>query len=263
MQPRPLQPRRSRRASTTTHLVLVAVLAVLALIAPSPVAANEDGVGDGPIVGTDGRLLRVSVEVEPGLELVGPPAADVVFDILSDGRSWIGAGDVRFQIVDGSENVSTADVDIRVRIAPPAVVDQRCRPLRTGGQLSCRNGRSLNLNADRWNGATSFWSAGLDVYRAYLINHEVGHYLGYGHRNCPGAGQPAPVMQQQTKSLQGCVENGWPYPDNEARTIVAPGLSGTDRQPFRLAADQRDTVERIVAMLTAAVRSVGPTGLTD
>ncbi len=163
---------------------------------------------DGQIAGTDGRLFTVSVEIEPGLSLVGDPAAAVVFDILSDRRSWIGAGDVRFQIIDST------DADIRVRIASPSTVDQRCLPLRTVGRLSCRNGRSLNINADRWNGATEFWTTGLEVYRAYLINHEVGHYLGYGHVNCTGVGQRAPVMQQQTKSLQGCVENGWPYPDN-------------------------------------------------
>lgn len=196
------------------------------------------------IAGTDGRLLTVSVEIEPGLSIVGEPVADVVFDILSDRRSWIGAGTVRFQIIDST------DADIRVRIASPATVDQRCLPLRTVGRLSCRNGRSLNINADRWNGATEFWSAGLDVYRAYLINHEVGHYLGNGHVNCPGVGQPAPVMQQQTKSLQGCVENGWPYPDNPpgplpSAYVVAGG------EPQSLTAEIQALVKRMVGALRA------------
>jgi hypothetical protein len=78
---------------------------------------------------------------------------------------------------------------------------------------SCRAGRYVIINQDRWMGATSSWnSAGgsLRDYRHMVVNHETGHWLGHDHQSCGGAGQPAPVMQQQSISLQGCSFNPWP-----------------------------------------------------
>ncbi|MGH7196527.1 MAG: DUF3152 domain-containing protein [Candidatus Saccharimonadales bacterium] len=78
---------------------------------------------------------------------------------------------------------------------------------------SCRVGRYVIINQDRWQTATPSWNSGggsLRDYRHMVVNHEVGHWLGHGHEKCSGAGQPAAVMQQQSIDLQGCVFNAWP-----------------------------------------------------
>ena len=78
---------------------------------------------------------------------------------------------------------------------------------------SCRVGRFVVINQDRWKFASPAWNqarAGLRNYRHLVVNHETGHWLGHGHAGCPGPGQPAPVMMQQSKGLDGCRFNPWP-----------------------------------------------------
>jgi hypothetical protein len=78
---------------------------------------------------------------------------------------------------------------------------------------SCTVYPNVILNFDRWQNGSPAWNAsgsGLDDYRTMVINHETGHWFGFGHRFCQGAGLAAPVMQQQSISLQGCAPNPWP-----------------------------------------------------
>jgi hypothetical protein len=78
---------------------------------------------------------------------------------------------------------------------------------------SCRVGRNVIINEARFLGATTAWNqngGSLRDYQHMVVNHETGHWLGFGHINCPGGGQLAPVMQQQSKDLQGCRPNPWP-----------------------------------------------------
>jgi hypothetical protein len=78
---------------------------------------------------------------------------------------------------------------------------------------SCRSGDNVVFNYDRWSTTSPAWQefgGTLEDYRSMLINHETGHRLGFAHRHCGGAGQLAPVMQQQSIDLEGCKFNPWP-----------------------------------------------------
>jgi hypothetical protein len=78
---------------------------------------------------------------------------------------------------------------------------------------SCRVGPNVVINYDRWQHASPAWNSfggTMNDYRHMVINHETGHWLGFSHAQCPGAGQQAPVMQQQSIDLQGCKFNPWP-----------------------------------------------------
>jgi hypothetical protein len=150
-----------------------------------------------------GTPLRYRLEVEAGLPLDGAAIATQVHRILTDSRGW--------QPIEGVAFARTAGpADFRLIIASPDLTDRLCYPLDTIGQLSCRNGDKVVLNARRWATAVPWYAGDMEAYRAYLVNHEVGHRLGHGHKPCPAAGAPAPVMVQQSKSLYGCKANPWP-----------------------------------------------------
>ncbi len=165
--------------------------------------------GAGPVIGSAGRLATYSVEFEPAVaERTDPDVwVETVIATLADPRSWTGTGQRRLQRVDRSP-------DVRVVLARPSTVDRECRKagLQTGGVYSCWNGSVAIVNLDRWIDGVAHVS-NQDTYRAYVINHEVGHGLGNGHVSCRGSGL-APVMAQQSKraGLGACQPNGWPYP---------------------------------------------------
>ena len=149
------------------------------------------------------RCWAYRVDVERGLPIEPLVFAGAVHETLTDPRGWGGRGHA-FRRVDG------AAYDFRVVLASPDLTDLLCAPMQTDGQVSCRNGDDVVLNALRWFTGAESHGADLASYRHYLVNHEVGHRLGHRHASCPGAGSLAPVMMQQTLGLGGCRPNPWP-----------------------------------------------------
>jgi hypothetical protein len=158
---------------------------------------------------TTSGAIRVRIELEAGLAIDGGCFADEVMRILNDPRGWGNVDDVSFRQIDDS------GYDLRLILASPERTDALCSPARTAGRFSCRKQSSVILNLMRWETGTDEYSDDLSTYRTYLVNHEVGHFLGRGHLGCPGPGELAPVMMQQTKGLGECAPNGWPTKDED------------------------------------------------
>lgn len=164
----------------------------------------------GPVAAT-GRPVRYSVELEGGLPVQGADVARTVMTVLTDPRGWQAKDGVRFVPVSPAELARGAGVDIRVTLASPSLTARLCAPLDvTLQQVSCWNGSRSVLNLTRWMLGSSTYGGDLAAYRVYLVSHEVGHGLGHDHVHCPAPGRPAPVMVQQTKSLEGCTAQPWP-----------------------------------------------------
>jgi hypothetical protein len=158
--------------------------------------------GSSGVIGS-GAPRRFLVEVEQGLGIDGRAFAASVVHILADRRSWRGTG-VALRRVD------RGPVSFRVALAGPRTADRLCAPLRTNGRFSCfLRGRAV-LNLRRWRHGAGPYGRNRARYRAYMVNHEVGHALGHGHQGCAEAGRRAPVMMQQTKGTAPCKPNPWP-----------------------------------------------------
>lgn len=139
--------------------------------------------------------------------------ANTVFSTLNDPRGWPRAGAV-FQENEGAD--PNTDPNACSMTLTLAAADQMTSfSTECSDEYSCRVGSDVIINIDRWNNATESWlNAGgtVERYRTMVINHEVGHRLGHldNELTCPAVNQPAPLMQQQSMDLLGCVPNEWP-----------------------------------------------------
>ncbi|WP_406383185.1 DUF3152 domain-containing protein [Streptomyces sp. NBC_01618] len=164
-----------------------------------------------------GKAYRV--EVEDGSGVDPDRAAAEIARVLASPRGWSHHGERTFrQVADGPAGLV-------IRIATPGTTDAVCERsgLDTHGVVNCRVGTDVMVNLKRWQQGSPEFHGPLADYRALIINHEVGHWLGHGHETCPGRGRPAPAMMQQIYGLKGCVSNAWPY-DAEGHYLGGPSV---------------------------------------
>ncbi|WP_436846417.1 DUF3152 domain-containing protein [Streptomyces griseorubiginosus] len=186
-----------------------------------PLSAKLDGSGRFEAVpGVDkapgkGQKYTYRVDVEQGLGLDGALFAEAVQKTLNDRRSWAHGGARTF------ERVYTGKPDFVITLASPGTTADWCAKSgldTTEDNVSCDSAATerVMINAYRWAQGSTTYGDRIHAYRQMLINHEVGHRLGYSHVTCDKNGELAPVMQQQTKFLDHdgihCRPNPWPYP---------------------------------------------------
>ncbi|QDO42387.1 DUF3152 domain-containing protein [Streptomyces sp. RLB3-17] len=162
-----------------------------------------------------GQKYTYRVDVEKGLGLDVALFAQAVQKTLNDKRSWAHNGARTF------ERISSGTPDFVITLASPGTTAEWCAKSgldTTEDNVSCDSASTerVMINAYRWAQGSKTYGDAIHPYRQMLINHEVGHRLGYGHVTCDKDGELAPVMQQQTKFLDHdgihCLANPWPYP---------------------------------------------------
>lgn len=152
----------------------------------------------------DESLINFALKIEPSIPIGPDCMGKLITSILNDPRGWNNITEKEFLLV------SEEDADFTFIFSSPDKTDELCAPLETNGIYSCRNEEEIIINYFRWeNGAIDFGND-MRTYRLYLINHETGHILGWGHTGCPKDGALAPVMMQQSKTTDGCTPYGWP-----------------------------------------------------
>jgi hypothetical protein len=195
--------------------------------------------GTTPKVGEGtAKTFTYTVEIENGIDTSGfggdEGFARMVTETLANPKSWTHDPQFAFRRIDAVD--AGEKPDFRVSLTSPMSVREGCGyeiPIET----SCYNpvyGAEAEprvfLNLARWvRGAVPF-QGDIGSYRQYLVNHEVGHAMGYtAHEPCDKNGALAPIMMQQTFSTSDddaarfdpqyvkpdgktCRFNPWPYP---------------------------------------------------
>lgn len=184
------------------------------------------------------KTFTYTVEIENGVDTSSfggdEGFARMVTETLGNPKSWTHDPQFAFRRIDA---VTGADKpDFRVSLTSPITVREGCG-YEIQIETSCYNPvygpdaePRVFLNLARWvRGAVPF-QGDIGSYRQYLVNHEVGHAIGYNaHEPCDKNGGLAPIMMQQTFSTadndasrfdpqfvrpdgKTCRFNPWPYP---------------------------------------------------
>lgn len=187
--------------------------------------------GASPEVGSGTEYhFTYTVEIENGMETAGfggdASVARMVDSTLANPKSWVHDPKFAFRRID------SGTPDFRVSLTSRQTIREAC-----GFEIpidsSCYNAGvdRVLLSEARWVRGAIAYDGDIGSYRQYLVNHEVGHAIGYHqHQPCEIDGGLAPIMMQQTFGTdndaiaaldpngvmpmdgKSCRFNPWPYP---------------------------------------------------
>jgi len=186
--------------------------------------------------------LPVVYDVAVASQTDAPALAAQVAAVLGDRRSWSTSSVL--EIRRGDER---PDVVFTVSPPPPAC----------GSAPACRDGDLLHIDPRAWAAPPEAWAADLGEWRAYLVNHLLGLWLGAEPAGC----SPGEATVMADLPAPGCAATAWPsYAQRAALTVASRRpvtvaftgdihSEGVLRQRLLAGEDPLDTVEDV---LTAA-----------
>ena len=186
----------ARRGRSAAALVvpLATLLALVVLVGPGASSASAQ---------SEAAVLELTYSVEARGAVAGDPGDlfAVARRTLNDPWGWALGGVIAFRALPSGG-------DLRLVLASPEEVAAAAPGC--SAEWSCRVGDQVLINDDRFMLGASGYPLPLADYRPYVVNHEVGHWLGLLHAGCPGPGRPGPVMLQQSISIERCEATVWP-----------------------------------------------------
>jgi hypothetical protein len=185
-----------------TRWVVLALLLTLATAAV-PAAAEE------PVA-----TVTYTVETRGAVQTELDAFRWVARSALDDRRGWSLDGAIEFREV-------PVGGDFRLVLATPAEVEAAHEICEAA--WSCRVEDDVLINEERWTRGSIAYPLPLADYRSYVVNHEVGHWLGLPHEDCTGE-RPAPVMAQQSKGVGTCEATVWPLDHERAAVAFRYGV---------------------------------------
>jgi len=141
--------------------------------------------------------VRYSAHVDTDVHYPKQTFLDLLQIYLADPDGWAGKG-YHFEY--------DPKASLIIRLSSTRTIQTECG-LPKGLSCAVLGGKKMWLNSDRWLKGAPASQLPLDSYRQYMVSHEMGHILGHEHSNCPGKGEEAPIMLQQTLGLKGCRPN--------------------------------------------------------
>lgn len=149
------------------------------------------------------KILRYKVSIESNIKRNLKNFKKDIDNILSHKKSW------KVNFIQDDTNF-----DFEIILASANNVAKYCN----FEGLSCADtwNNIVYINNYRWTKGAKPSQLSLKDYRIYLINHEVGHILGFGHAK-PIKNKKAPVMNQHTLGLKGGLPYQWPLPSEQLK----------------------------------------------